>query len=243
MPDLKGTYYIPVLQQLHEALRPKTYMEIGVLAGQSLALARCPAIAVDPEFKISPEYAGQVLMKPEVHFYQMGSDDFFARVRPSDVFDAPIDMAFLDGMHRCEYLLRDFINTERHCKKNSIIALHDCLPVEPGIATRLEDDKQSVAPQRRGWWTGDVWRTSLLLRRFRPDLSLTVLDCHPTGLILVTNLNPASNSLADNYACLVREMLSWDLTDIGIAALFTEMQIEPASVLQTHEGITRRFWL
>lgn len=243
IPDLAGEHYIATLQRLHEVLRPKTYLEVGVLQGDSLKLARCASIAIDPAFQIAPDNLQDVFAKPELHVYQTGSDEFFDRHSPSRILGAPIDMAFLDGMHRCEYLLRDFINTERHCKRNSIIALHDCLPIEAGIACRVQSDARSVLPHRAGWWAGDVWRTSLLLRRERPDLQMTVLDSSPTGLVLITNLDPGSAVLSDGYFRLVQGMLAWDLPEIGIVALFAEMGISPASELQAHEDITRKFYL
>ena len=241
-PDLAGEHYIVTLQRLHEVLRPKTYLEIGVLQGDSLKLARCASIAIDPAFYITPDNLQAVFAKPELHFFQLGSDDFFGRHSPNQILGAPIDMAFLDGMHRCEYLLRDFINTERHCKRNSIIAMHDCLPVEAGIAGRVPSQAGVVAPHRSGWWAGDVWRTSLLLRRMRPDLSMTVLDSSPTGLVLITNLDPGNTALSDNYARFVEDMLAWNLEDIGIQALFAEMRVSAVSKLQTSEDITQKFW-
>lgn len=241
--DLQGEHYIQTLQRLHEMLRPKTYLEIGTLQGQSLALARCPAIAIDPAFQIIPEYLPGIFAKPSVHFFQTGSDDFFAANDPTGIFGAPIDMAFLDGMHRCEYLLRDFINTERHCKRNSIVALHDCVPVESAITSRFDRPKATLVPHRAGWWLGDVWRTCLLLKRFRPDLSVTVLDCVPTGLVLVTNLDPESQVLMEGYDGFVRQMLDWDLDKIGVHALLAEFQVEAASLAQMHEDLTQRFWL
>lgn len=243
IPDLAGEHYITTLQRLHEALRPRTYLEIGVLQGDSLKLARCASIAIDPTFHITPGNLQDVFAKPELHFYQTGSDEFFGRYSPREILGAPIDMAFLDGMHRCEYLLRDFINMERHCKRNSVIALHDCLPVEAGIASRVQEHAHSVAPHRAGWWAGDVWRTSLLLRRRRPDLQMTVLDSMPTGLVLITNLDPGSTALSDDYSRCVQDMLAWDLAEIGIAPLFAEMRVSAASGLQAHEDITQRFWL
>jgi len=243
VPDLAGEHYIATLQRLHEVLRPKTYLEIGVSQGNSLKLARCASIAIDPAFQIAPDNVQVVSAKPELHFFQMGSDDFFGRYSPSQILGAPIDMAFLDGMHRCEYLLRDFINTERHCKRNSVIALHDCLPVEARIAGRVPSQVSSVASHRTDWWAGDVWRTSLLLRRMRPDLSMTVLDSSPTGLVLITNLDPSNTALSDNYARFVEDMLAWNLEEIGIQALFAEMRVGAASKLQAHEDITQKFWL
>lgn len=242
-PDLAGEHYTITLNRLHEALRPKTYLEIGVLQGASLKLSRCPSIAIDPAFQIASENVEALLAKPELHLYQLGSDDFFARHSPAKILGVPIDLAFLDGMHRCEYLLRDFINMERHCRRNSVIALHDCLPVEAGITSRAPSQAHSMAPHRAGWWAGDVWRTSLLLRRVRPDLCMTVLDSTPTGLVLITNLNPDSTMLSDNYARLVNDMLTWRLEELGVQALFAEMRVESTSRVQTHEDLTQRFWL
>src|SRR5207253_931962 len=105
----------------------------------------------------SIEMVRQIVAKPSLVLYQMASDAFFARNSPTVLFGAPIDMAFLDGLHRCEYLLRDFINTERHCRRNSVIALHDCLPVEGAITTRVEKYDTSTHPDRKTWWAGDVW--------------------------------------------------------------------------------------
>ena len=243
VPDLAGEHYLVTLQRLHTMLEPKTYFEIGTLQGSSLAQARCASLAVDPGFQIAETNLNELLAKPEIHFYRMRSDDFFAKHSPSNILGGPVDLAFLDGMHRCEYLLRDFMNTERHCKSNSIIALHDCLPVEAALATRVPYAIRADAPHRKDWWAGDVWRTSLLLRRHRPDLHMSVLDCSPTGLVLITNLDPMSNILSDKYAGFVEAMMSWDLSDIGIGNLFSEMKVMPTTSLATSEDITGRFWL
>jgi len=243
LPDLAGDNYVTVLERLHHTLAPKTYLEIGVQTGRTLALARCAAIGVDPQFLIlEPATMMQLVAKPALHLFQTGSDDFFALHRPDAIFGAPVDFAFLDGMHRAEFLLRDFINTERYCKKNSIIALHDCLPVEIPMTSR-SGPSGSIAPLRQNMWTGDVWRTARLLARYRPDLSMLVLDAAPTGLVLITNLDPADQTLAANYDRLVGEMMSWLLEDIGLAAYHDEMGIVSTSRLQRSEDITERFWL
>lgn len=243
-PDLAGWHYHAALDSLHETLRPKTYFEIGTLHGDTLALARCRSLAVDPEFRLEkPELIARIMDKPSLTFVQSPSDDFFAHNDPERILGAKIDFAFLDGMHRCEFLLRDFINTERHCKRNSIIALHDCLPVEPIIAERVPSSAPCLMPHRQGWWTGDVWRTALLLKRRRPDLSITALDASPTGLLLVTNLDPASTALHDDYQNCVRTMLGWSLDEIGIDPLFGELDIQSTESVMTHERMTRLFWL
>lgn len=242
--DHTGEYYAVLLSRLHDVLLPKSYLEIGVLTGATLKYARCPSIGIDPNFAFRDlPTVTEVLRKPELHLFQMGSDEFFASHSPTAIFGRPVEMAFLDGMHRCEFLLRDFSNIERHCKKNSIVALHDCLPVETGIATRMQEHAKALAEHHAGWWTGDVWRTALLLKRRRRDLAITAIDAAPTGLLLISNLDPASTMLQENYHSCVSEMLSWDLAEIGVDNLFSEMNVTPASALRTAEGITGRFWL
>jgi hypothetical protein len=39
-----------------------------------------------------------------------------------------IDRAFIDGMHCFEFVLRDFINTERYMSWTSVIVFNDVLP-------------------------------------------------------------------------------------------------------------------
>ena len=243
-PDLAGLNYVEVLRHLHLILCPKTYFEIGTLYGNTLSLARCSSLAVDPKFQLNDiTLLEQIVSKPKMLFFQTTSDLFFAEQDPTALLGGPIDLAFLDGMHRCEFLLRDFMNAERHGRQNSLFILHDCLPVEVFIAERMPNAGVAEAPHRQGWWTGDVWRTALLLKRFRPDLSITAIDAHPTGLLLVTNLDPGSTTLAENYAEYVRTMMSWSLQTMGIRSYFAEMEVEPVANLDSHEQVTARFWL
>jgi hypothetical protein len=242
--DLAGEYYEETIARLHRVLRPKTYMEIGVFAGATLALASCPSIAVDPGFEITdPEIFAKILLRPQVSFYRMPSDDFFAAHDPREILKAPVDMVFLDGMHRCEFLLRDFINTEKVCKTNSVVILHDCVPVDDGITARVPHGRRGEGEQRSDWWTGDVWRTALLLKRRRPDLVVTALDASPTGLVIITNLDPSSRALSDSYQACVRDMMNWHIPEIGIEQLHAALGLEPTSGLMEDEQITARFWL
>jgi hypothetical protein len=243
MPDLTGAEYHHMLARLHAVLRPRSYLEIGVETGATLALARCAAIGIDPVFRFADiDLVRQITAKPRLMLFQMPSDAFFADHDPTALLGRPIEMAFLDGMHRCEYLLRDFINTERYCRPNAVVALHDCVPVELPMAERVQG-AESVDPRRRLMWTGDVWRTVLLLRRVRPDLQITVLDAAPTGLVLITNLDPSSTKLANGYCGFVQQMMSWSLESLTLPGFYQEIGLEPAGHLQSEEDITARFWL
>ena len=119
---LAGANYLAVLGRLHTFLQPERYLEIGTNTGRSLALAKCSSIAVDPRFKVEANVIGE---KPRCLFYQMPSDRFFRDHSVTQLLGGPVDLAFLDGLHQYEFLLRDFYNTEQVCRPNSIIALHD----------------------------------------------------------------------------------------------------------------------
>jgi hypothetical protein len=195
LPDHQGEDYLIVLARLHKILTPATYLEIGSRTGDSLALASCASIAVDPQFRLSPAFLSN---KPECHLYAMTSDDYFASHSPAKTFNRPIDFAFLDGLHHAEFLLRDFINAEAHCTPESVIALHDCFPLDAVMARRDQADRSlRDHPNRSDWWTGDVWLMAEALKKFRPDLTIIGLNAPPTGLLLVTDLNPGSTVLQD----------------------------------------------
>lgn len=237
VPNHPGARYIGVLARLHEWLSPTSYFEIGTFTGESLSIASCASIAVDPAFRLgNRDFLGK---KPFCALYRMTADAFFREYDPTRIFNRPIDLAFLDGKHHCEYLLRDFANTERHCRRESVIALHDCVPVELAIADRTASP--SSKPERAGWWAGDVWRTILALQKYRPDLGYTVIDSHPTGLVLITNLNSQSTLLRDNYDKIVREMMTFSLQQIGLKNFFSMIGMESTGVIDTKEKMIQRF--
>ena len=96
--------YLEFLKGLHEAVRPRAYLEIGLRHGDSLALADCPSLGVDPAFNLRVELGDNVELLRET------SDEYFARAAAAEAARRPRpDMAFIDGMHLAEFALRDFI--------------------------------------------------------------------------------------------------------------------------------------
>jgi hypothetical protein len=238
LDDLAGELYLDLLARLHEGLAPRSYLEIGTYRGDSLALARCPTIAIDPGFAFRTP--APVMAKPLCALYQTTSDAFYASEDPKRIFGGPIDFAFIDGLHHCECLLRDFINTERHSHRGGVIAMHDCLPLELPMADRIRG-LPAIRPERAKWWTGDVWRAARALRQFRPDLRLTVLDAARTGLVLVDRLDPASRVLEDRYEEILAAMMAMSLERIGIARYHAEMGVVSTAILDTVEKIRARY--
>lgn len=178
-----------LLESLHRTLEPARYLEIGVQRGQSLALAQCDAIGVDP----MPAVRGALPEKARL--MTMTSDEFFKGPAPS-LLSNPPELVFIDGMHLFEYALRDFMNVEKYSSPRTLVVMDDVFPVHPAQAERR---------RRTRTWTGDVWKVYEILRRRRPDLFLLPLNTSPTGLLLIAGLNPANRSLWDSYDALVQE--------------------------------------
>ena len=221
---LDGPHYVDVLRALHARLQPATYFEIGTLHGQTLALAQCASVAVDPAFQITEDvHAG----KPSCQLFEQTSDDFFARHDLNWLLAGPVELAFLDGMHAFAHLLRDFINTERCCRPGSTIVMHDCLPREVQMTGR--PDRRDGAGRYRGYWTGDVWKMVPLLRALRPEISLTCLDAPPTGLVACTGLDPESKVLPDAYDRILADWESLDLADYGLSRLHAQADPQSAA--------------
>lgn len=201
-----GLQYRRFLRRLHAAHLFDWYLEIGCRTGESLAPVRSKTIAVDPFFRADINIIGK---KPALHVFQQTSDDFFASgfLKKQKI---KLGCSFLDGMHLFEFLLRDFINTEAHSDPKGVIVMHDCVPFDHAITTR---DLENLP---HGPWTGDVWKLIPILQAYRPDLKLTVLDCRPTGLVCVSNLDPASKVLTQNYDRIVKEFVDLDLESFGV---------------------------
>lgn len=222
---LGGAYYLDVLRRLHGAFEPRTYFEVGTLAGDTLRLARCPSIAVDPAFELNEDVLS---LNRQARLFEMTSDAFFARQTPAKSLGRPIDLAFLDGLHQFDFLLRDFINTERNCSPGSIIVMHDCLPGDAFMTRPVAQAMESGPTNFPNYWTGDVWKIVPVLRAARPDLKITVLDSQPTGLAVVQRLDPANRLLEQRMGELVRRWESVRLADYGLPRLLASMDPQSA---------------
>lgn len=204
-----GPHYVGVLHQIHAAHVFDWYLEVGCRTGRSFAPIRSRTVAVDPFFRLAEGVMGA---KRELHLFQSTSDDFFAS-EVSARLGARFGFAFLDGMHLFEYLLRDLIATERLLAPGGVIALHDCYPFSLAMTTREMKD----APE--GAWTGDVWKLLPILADLRPDLRVTVLDCAPTGLVMIEGGDPANRVLAEAYDATLACWRDMTIEDYGIARL------------------------
>ena len=187
--------YFRLLDRIHQHLVPRTYLEIGVSTGGSLTLALPGTlnVGIDPEPRVA------LPVDPGSQIFVEESDAFFTRHELREVLGGrPLDLAFIDGMHHFEFALRDFMNIERRSAPETTVLIHDCYPLDEASAGR---------DRCPGKWSGDVWRLIVCLKEQRPDLSISVVDVGPTGLGIITGLDPASRVLHDEYDELVARYL------------------------------------
>ena len=182
---LPGPAYYRVLKWIHNILEPANYVEIGIMRGVSLDQARRETphiIGIDP----APNLIPVIAQKPHIanaQIYELTSDEFFKRYDLTELLGGPVALAFIDGLHLFEQVLRDFANLERHSDGRTVILLHDCIPFNAETASR---------ERTTDFYCGDVWKASLVLRRLRPELKMATVPTAPTGLCLVSGLNSSN---------------------------------------------------
>jgi hypothetical protein len=198
------------LERVHRTLEPRFYVEIGVEYGTSIRLAACPALGIDPAPALTQPLA------PNHQISLMTSDDFFAFADVPSML-GPLDLAYIDGMHQIEYVLKDFMNIERYCHAGSVVIIDDIYPVHP-----LQAERQ----RKSRFWTGDIWKIIPILRGARPDLLLLPVDTDPTGSLVVVGLDPTNDALWDRFDLLVDMAIS-KMTEVHDEILTREHAFDP----------------
>lgn len=198
-----GPHYLDVLAAIHDGGDVHRYIEIGTHAGQSLALAHNAqrAIGVDPEPVVDRP------LSKSTQVFSTESDRFFSDNNMDHVLGGPADLGFVDGLHLSEQCLRDILNLAPYIRAGGLVAVHDCWPPHPAVATR---DWTTFL------WTGDVWRALAYLVDHRPELQIAVVATRPSGVGLIAGLNAShyadptviDSALFAPYTDLNRDLLS-----------------------------------
>jgi hypothetical protein len=199
---MPGDFYYAWLDRFYTSLSPETVIEIGVADGASLARVRPPtrAIGIDPNPTVVHP------LQADTHIFPETSDEFFARRRPEALLlGRPLSIGFIDGLHLYEQALRDFIHLEAYCGPRSVILFHDTVPLDEPTQSRARDTQ---------FHTGDVWKTVLCLKHYRPDLDVFTIATPWTGLTVVTGLDPGSRVLAERYDEAVKRFIDTPFSEI-----------------------------
>jgi hypothetical protein len=217
---LVAVFYLEFLSKFHERLRPRTYLEIRVAQGYSLAVSRCQSIGIDPELHVT-----QQLISPSV-LIRSTSDDYFAQLASDEATpfgELPVDFGYIDGLHHFEYALRDFIGLERYSATSSVVAFDDILPRNTDEAARERHTQE---------WTGDVFRVQFALAAHRPDLVQIRVNTEPTGTLLVVGLDPESHALVYQMDDILRTYVTPDPQVLPPEILSRSTTITPERALE-----------
>jgi len=202
------------MARMHQVVKPQNYLEVGVQHGTSLKLATTAARAVG----IDP--APLHIARDNQVIYKMTSDDYFDAASDAGGH-ALIDLGFIDGLHHYEQALRDFLNMERYVHEKSIIVFDDILPRNQEEATREQNTSD---------WTGDVWKVTHMLLKYRPELRIREVDTSPTGTLVVWGfLTGKPGYVPRSMDRFVKEYMN--LTEVPQATLDRNYAIDPEAVL------------
>ena len=234
-----GMLYHDFLARLIKEREARTYLEVGVQNGLNLSrITITEAFGIDPGFELSTD---PTIGKQTLHLYRMTSDAFFRTHADKVVRAGGLDFAFLDGMHLFEFLLRDVYNTERLSNRSGVITLHDCMPFNGEMIERQNNTPGRTPGPWAAAWTGDVWKIIPILQKYRPDLRTVLVDCAPTGLVCLTNLDPSSSLLEDNYLDIVGEFQAMPNDRAALEACFRDQPIVSAEALLSNSGQSLHF--
>lgn len=146
----------------------QNYLEIGVRnPDDCFNLINC-------ESKDSVDPGVENLENPVKYKY---TSDIFFNLLESGQLDRPNnykwDVVFIDGLHVCDQVERDIINSLNHLSEIGYIVLHDC---NPPTTHHARDDYWDFSTPAQGCWNGSVWKAIYKMRCHKSDIHLCTVD-------------------------------------------------------------------
>ncbi|HWT09890.1 MAG TPA: class I SAM-dependent methyltransferase [Roseomonas sp.] len=154
------------INALAHRLGARRYLEIGVNAGQTFRdVEIAERVGVDPDFRFDTAE----LADATTRLHAMESDTWFASVGGA----SPFDIAFIDGLHVFEQVVRDLTNTLARTGWRSAILIDDTVPVD--VFSSLPSHRDAIRFRRQSGganaqWHGDVFKIIFLIHDFFPFL-------------------------------------------------------------------------
>ncbi len=167
------------------------YLEIGTATGRCIQKIECAyKVGIDPN---------PIGNATDWTLHKIASDEFFA------INSERFDLILIDGLHRAEQGLRDFINGINVLSPDGIILLHDCNP-----RTEAAQKRESIMDEYDNW-NGDTWKAYVYIRKICPDLFCRVLDFDQEVGIVIPNGKPVStlNKDLEKRAAAEFDALTW----------------------------------
>jgi hypothetical protein len=83
----------------------------------------------------------------------------------------------------------------------------------------------------------------LILKQYRPDLKMYMLDSAGTGLIVITNHDPSSTILSERYFDILEEFRDLNLFPEGSERLRATFDVQSTAEFMAPLELSQRFWL
>lgn len=198
--QLSDISYKDILRQIFITYEYENYLEIGTNVGNSMRFAKNHCIGVDPNFIVKQDI---ITDKKTLSLYQTPSDDFFEQYAPKIYGESKIDLAFIDGLHVSDQVIRDFHNVMRYSYDKTVVLLHDVIP---------RTYETSLKNRTTRFWTGDVWRACQVIMDAYTNMNFVYINCPPSGLLMVWHKNGTMQS-PENIDCKSLENQAMNLQD------------------------------
>jgi len=172
-----------VIQVIIDSIHAKSYLEIGVDHGLCINNIVCEKkVGVDPDAKCDVSF-------------NIGSDEFFKKNKEK------FDVIFIDGLHKAKQFGRDIKNALNILNDGGYIICHDVNP---------HNEIMQKVPRLAQEWTGDVWKTFVMLRN-KPFLKISTVDSnYGYGIIQKGRQKPIRIIEKDlNYLNFVKNKKKW----------------------------------
>jgi tetratricopeptide (TPR) repeat protein len=195
--------HVTFLALMKRIFRPQTYIEVGVWRGTTLLSDPVPefVVGIDP----APDLSADVTRRcRNLLIIKSKSDDAFAELAAGKYLgQRRSDLAFVDGMHHCEIVLRDIANCARLSRDGALIFVHDVLP---------GDDLDVSREPRPDRWVGDVYKVVPALWRLCSWIpNLLVSDIPPSGMLILRVTGDIHDAIFSQYDAMVAAMEALEL--------------------------------
>lgn len=175
------------------------YLEIGTENGYTFKNIKFTnKIGVDPD----PKYhLPNIIIKT--------SDDYFNDLENEENKNNKMnDIYFIDGMHLCDFVLKDFNNSIKYLNDGGIIFIDDIIPINYDEQLRIPNKHyyENNILKYGEPWTGDVWKfIYYLLLNYREKIDIKVFNnINYRGVIMLKiknkfQINPLFINEIKNY--------------------------------------------
>jgi hypothetical protein len=162
---MKITNHTEILNALIEKHNLKSYLEIGVQNRANnfnkIGLPWREKFCIDPDPNAKADFVGT-------------SDEYFKELNNK------WDIVFIDGLHECQQVKRDFENSLKCLNDGGYILIHDVLP-QNEVGTRV--------PRETLVWWGDVYKFAMSIRNHYSDIGFVTYNIDNGCMVVWKELN------------------------------------------------------